>query len=304
MMIKNRLSKNLRRLKGWINDQKIEAFRLYEKDIPEYPYLIDIYGDFIILYEKGTKDTEESLRLDHQNEITTALNELFPQKEIVIKERESLTKKNEYSKKSSENYKFTIKENSLNFNINPYDYIDVGLFLDHRPLRKKVLSLNPKNVLNLFCYTSSFSVYSASLGAKTTNVDLSQTYLNWSQMNFKSNDLDMAQHQFIKSDVISFLKSNQDKYDLIILDPPSFSNSKSMDYTFSVQNHHQEMVKFCMEFLLPKGTLFFSGNLRSFKFDESLENNYLVKNITEKTIPIDFRDKKIHFCYEIKHKEA
>ncbi len=310
-MLDKRLAKNLKRLKGWIKDQNIQAFRLYDRDIPEFPFIIDIYGDYGIVYEKSKVEVSEEKLNENKALIETSLKQVFPEINIIFKMRARQKSKTEYHYKT--NYKdkdeyFLVKEHDLSFEIRPYPYIDVGLFLDHRPLRKIVSNLVKENdtklkLLNLFSYTCSFGVYGASAGAKTTNVDLSKTYLEWGRSNYKHNNLDINEHEFINSDVIEFLKNSKEeglKFDIIILDPPSFSNSKKTDYTFDIQKAHPEMLKLCLSLLEDSGVIFFSGNLRSFKLDSNLEDAMIIRNISKKSIPIDYRDEKIHFCYEVR----
>lgn len=316
-MLEKRLIKNLQRLKGWLKDQNIKAFRLYEKDIPEIPYIIDIYTPesktLAVVYEKGNAEATQDKTESNYQEIEKSLKNIFENPEVIFKQRMQQRNKTEYQRsKFSENVYF-ITENDLKFEINPYSYIDTGIFLDHRPLRKTVRNIlknHPHSrLLNLFSYTCSFGVYGASVGAKTVNVDLSKNYLTWGRKNYTHNQISINDHDFIAKDIFEFLRealpngeNPQDPFDIIILDPPSFSNSKKMDYSFNVQDHHGKMIRNILPLMKPDGIIYFSGNLRNFKLDleKDLEECLEIKDISKKTIPIDFRDQKIHFCFEMR----
>lgn len=303
-IIANRLAKNFKKLKKWAKSEKIDAYRIYEKDIPEFPYIIDIYKDYALIYEKGKKlDIEdENLRQKHLGQIYSALSEVIGIEEanIILKKREVQKGTQQYEKNDDEDERITVQERFALFYINLYDYLDTGLFLDHRPLRK-IINKESKNkkVLNLFAYTGSISVAAALGGGHVTTVDMSNTYINWAKDNFRLNHLMFNQHNFIVKNAFEFLKEDQQKYDIIILDPPSFSNSKKMDGTFDIQRDHAGLIDLCMFRLNKGGTLYFSNNFRKFKMDEKVQEKYKIKDITLKSIPKDFRDLKIHSCFEI-----
>lgn len=307
-MIYNRLVKNKKKLKSYLNKHSICAYRLYDKDIPEYPYIIDIYDQNAIVFEKGKRidlDETELLKKSEQTkeEITFALRELLsidPQK-IIFKERQVQKGIEQYKKIAKSDAFFTVKEGPLKFRVNLNDYLDTGLFLDHRPLRESLLARETKGrVLNLFAYTGSLSVAAAFSGAKVITVDMSKTYIEWAKANFELNGIDSTKHIFIQADVLKFIEDLSNPFDLILLDPPSFSNSKRMDQTFVVQRDHEELINKLMKYLSPSGRLIFSNNNRKFKLAQSLYENFSVKDITEKSIPLDFRDNRIHCCFEIK----
>lgn len=305
-IIRNRLIKNYKKLKSWLNQESIEAFRLYEKDIPEYPYIVDIYKDYALIYEKGKKleDEETSLREKHLGELIHAIKDVMDLSEdkIILKRRIVQKGKSQYEKTDHESPKIIVQERKARFYVNLFDYLDTGLFLDHRPLRKIVTKeVKGKKVLNLFAYTGSLSIAAALGGAEVTTVDMSNTYINWAYDNFRLNNIQFSAHHFMAKNVFDFLKETQEKYDLIILDPPSFSNSKKMDGTFDVGRDHRGLIDLCMQHLTQKGKLYFSNNFRKFKLDPIIYENYKVKDITKLSIPRDFRDQKIHVCYEIHH---
>lgn len=301
----NRLLKNLSRLKSYKIQHKIECYRLFEKDIPEYPYIVDVYNEKVVVYEQG-KRLEESeqnsqLVLKHQSEILDSLIKLgFKEENIFFKQRKVKVEKSQYEKFSTEGDFFVVSEKPARLWVNLTDYLDTGLFLDHRPIRQIIYKESKgKSFLNLFAYTGSVSVFAALGGAVTTTVDMSNTYLNWTCENFELNNIAMNYHQFIREDCLKFVKSHTDKYDLIFLDPPTFSNSKKMEGTFDVGRDQVELIKDTMKLLTKDGTLYFSTNQRSFKLDPEISELFKVSDISKLTIPPDFRNEKIHQCYKI-----
>ena len=309
-MIANRLKKNAQKLKGWISDQKIEAYRIYDRDIPEYPYIIDIYLNHAVIYEKANKqeETTEFLvkRSTHLLEIMDAVCNVLsiPKENLFLKQRVRQEGAAQYQKLARDEDVFTIKESGQLFEVNLSDYLDTGLFLDHRPLRKRIknMDLNGMNFLNLFAYTGSVSVMAATAGAHTTTVDMSRKYTEWTKNNFRHNDLDTFEHEIITENCFTFLDDCTDKYDLIFLDPPSFSNSKKMEEDFNINDDQEMLVGRVMKILKHDGMLLFSNNSRKFKLSEKIQDRYMVKDISRATIPVDFRDDKIHKCFEIRHK--
>jgi len=301
-MIKNRLEKNLKKLKPWADRNRIEAFRLYDRDIPEYPFIVDIYKNFLVVYDKSDAFLDKDK--NHLEHVQQALEVLFkmPPENVVIKKRERQEGLQQYSKLDARQETFAVRESQALFKINLHDYLDTGLFLDHRPMRQKIFKMaSGKNVLNLFCYTGSVSVFAALGGAQTTSVDMSQTYLKWAQDNFVLNGLDVAKHQFINANVIEWLEGlSGSPFDIIFLDPPTFSNSKKMSESFDVERDQDFVVEKCMKLLAPQGVLFFSNNKRKFKLSTTISSQYQVRDITEESIPQDFHDKKIHNCFEIR----
>ena len=307
-MIYNRLVKNKKKLKNYLKTYNIQAYRLYNKDIPEFPYIIDIYDQNAIVYDKGNKINSEDQELIKKTEenkagIVDVLTQLMkvPRENIIFKNREVKKGRSQYEKLARIGESLVVEEGALKFKVNLLDYLDTGLFLDHRPLRQKLCKISEsKTVLNLFAYTGSLSVAAAHGGGKTTTVDMSKTYIEWAKENFILNELTEGEHHFIQMDVLKYIKDLKKKFDIILLDPPSFSNSKRMDETFDVQRDHTFLIQTLMKKLNKGGTLIFSNNNRKFKLDESIEKIYSVRNISEESIPQDFRDKKIHVCFEIK----
>lgn len=306
-MIKNRLEKNYKKLKAWLERQKIEAYRLYDRDIPEYPFIVDVFKDQFVVYDKSdpVKDKDKN----HLPHVTEALQALFKcaEAQIVIKKRERQEGLKQYEKLDAKNEFFPVRESQALFNVNLHDYLDTGLFLDHRPMRQKIFKMaEGKKFLNLFCYTGSVSVFAALGGARTVSVDMSQTYLRWAQDNFQLNGIDLGSHSFVNANVLEWLQAqkNHRSYDLIFLDPPTFSNSKKMEDSFEVERDQDFLVESCMSMLNPGGILYFSNNKRKFKLSENILSRFQVKDITEESIPQDFHDKKIHVCFEIKARQS
>lgn len=299
----NRLQKSYKHLRKWAQRQGIEAYRLYDRDIPQYPVAIDLYGQYVHIaeYDTGWQQEEE----EHQAWMedikrTTATTLELPYEHIAFKIRQRQRGEAQYEKLASEGRTFSVQEHGRHFWVNLDSYLDTGLFLDHRITRRLVGERSAqKRMLNLFAYTGSFSVYAATGGAKeTVTVDMSNTYLEWAQRNFTLNHIDTHAHQFIRADVFRYLDdaiAQRERFDLIVMDPPSFSNSSKMVSTLDVQRDHLSLILDCLELLNPHGSLYFSTNLRDFKLDASL--GALCKNTTQHSIPEDFRNKRIHHSF-------
>ncbi|HXH32502.1 MAG TPA: class I SAM-dependent methyltransferase [Bacteriovoracaceae bacterium] len=309
--LKNRLIKNQKKLKSYLSQGKIEAYRIYNKDIPEYPYLIDIYGKHAVIYEQGKKlgDEDQGLREQHQRDIETIITEVFeiPPGSQHFKIREKQKGNDQYKSLDPKSYEyFTVSEPPMKYLVNLERYLDTGLFLDHRPLRQYLIkNASAKKVLNLFCYTSSLSVAAALGGGRVTSVDMSRTYLDWSYENFLINGIDPNQHQFIQADVLKDLllrKENKETFDLILLDPPSFSNSKRMEEDLDIERDHPLLIRDSMVLLDTGGTLIFSTNKRKFDLHPVIGQQYQVKEISHWTIPMDFHHTDIHRAYMIQKK--
>ena len=222
---------------------------------------------------------------------------------LIVKQRQRQKGTAQYEKISQENQYLTISEGRAKFKVNLQDYLDTGLFLDHRCLRLSFASMpetQQTRFLNLFCYTATASVHAALNGAKTTNVDLSKTYLSWAEENFKLNHLSLSAHQFIQADVLMWLKQVQQQFEVIFLDPPSFSNSKRMEGILDIQRDYVRLIDAAMRLLSPGGILYFSTNLKTFHWDEALDQRYNVREITAQTIDQDFkRQPKIHRVFKL-----
>lgn len=304
--IKNRIAKNFSHKQKWAKRVGVEAYRLYEKDIPEFPFIIDLYKNKAVIYEKRDEVIDAD-KFNHFEFIISATKEVlnFKEDDISIKSRMRQKGTTQYTRLEEKNEFFPIKEHAAQYLINVHDYLDTGLFLDHRPLRQIVYkSSENKNVLNLFSYTGSISVMAA-LGKakKVVSVDMSNTYMDWTKRNFELNNIPLKEHQFIVDSALDYLESASAKFDLIILDPPTFSNSKKMDNEFEVEQDQEFLVNNCMRLLSEAGVLYFSNNKRKFRLSPDLSEKYNIEDITLKTIPEDYRDNKIHCCYKITHKK-
>lgn len=311
LTLKNRILKNQKKLKSYLTKGGIEAYRLYNKDIPEYPYLIDIYGEHAVVYEQGKKlgDEDQEKRISHQNDIEAVLTEIFAipssRQHFKIREKQKGNEQYRVLDPKSEDF-FVVNEPPFKFLVNLERYLDTGLFLDHRPLRQFLKDNSAgKKVLNLFCYTGSLSVAAAVGGGTVTSVDMSATYLDWAYENFKLNKLDPKAHVFYQADVLKELlvrKENNEKFDIIILDPPSFSNSKRMEDDLDIERDHPLLVRDCMNLLADGGTLYFSTNKRKFQLHSIITTQYKVKEISQWTIPQDFHQTYIHEAFAITRK--
>ncbi len=310
MMLANRLQKRMRHLRKWAKRLDISCYRLYERDIPQFPLIVDWYdGEAVVwLYEHEGEEESDGAETavwheDALNQIQTAL-ELSPRQIFVKTRARQRGLQQQYERFGQQGHVRLVQEHGLTFEVNLSDYLDTGLFLDHRPTRATVgAEAGGKRVLNLFAYTGSFSVYATAGGAKsTTTVDLSKNYCAWATRNLKHNGIrESDQHRVIAQDCWQYLAMEKRSYDLIICDPPTFSNSKRMARgSFSVDRDHPELIQACLERLARGGVLIFSTNSRSFKLAESaLPHPFTATEITQQTIPEDFRNDKIHRCWRI-----
>jgi 23S rRNA (guanine2445-N2)-methyltransferase / 23S rRNA (guanine2069-N7)-methyltransferase len=304
-MLANRLEKNYRHLSKWAQKNQISSYRVYDADLPEYAYAIDIYNDHVVLQEYAAPSSipvhvAEKRSLEVMQVVPKALG--FSVDKLVVKKRKQQKGSEQYQKMAQTRKTMIVTEGQANLKVNLYDYLDTGLFLDHRPLRLSFAKLKPgTRFLNCFCYTGTASVHAALAGALTTNVDLSNTYLLWAEDNFRLNHLNLSKHQFIQADCREWLRTSRDHFDVIFLDPPSFSNSKKMTDTLDIQRDHSLLVNAAMRLLNPDGILYFSTNFRQFKLDPQLAEQYSVQDISTQTIDQDFkRNSKIHYCFKIK----
>ncbi len=304
----NRLVKRYKHLKKWANRENIHCFRLYDKDIPEIPLSLDIYNSVkkemyavLFLYERPYEKDEKE-ELEWLNSMKDCVSRAIDvKKENIFVKIRKRQKDGQYEKETEKPTYIQVIEHGSIFLINLSSYLDSGLFFDHRPLRKIVLTeAGDKSVLNLFCYTGAFSVHAARGGAKSVDsVDLSKTYVSWVSKNFELNNLKNIKHNLINEDVVTFLKETKNTWDIIILDPPTFSNSKKTDTVLDINRDYPELVLLCLKRLTNKGKLYFSTNSRTLKFDENLfkSENVTITDISRKTIPEDFRNTKIHRCW-------
>lgn len=304
-MFANRLQKNYSHLQKWAKKNQITCYRVYDADLPEYAYAIDIYNDQAVLQEYTAPASiplhkAERRSLDVLQVAPDILN--IASDKIVVKQRKQQKGTNQYQKMNQSRCTMVVQEGRAKLKVNLYDYLDTGIFLDHRLIRMRFEQLAPgTRFLNCFCYTATASVHAALAGAMTTNVDLSNTYLQWAEDNFQLNQLDVAKHQFIQYDCLEWLKVTHDRFDVIFLDPPSFSNSKRMDSTLDIQRDHESLIFSAMRLLNDGGTLYFSTNFRQFKMSPVVESHFNVRDISAETIDVDFkRNQRIHQCFELR----
>ncbi len=307
-MFANRLKKNVRHLAKWARKNQLDCYRVYDADLPDYAVAIDVYGDYVHVQEYAPPADIDPLkaseRLDEVMQIIPAVLGVKEDK-VALKLRQKQRGSNQYESQAALRQRFEVRENDLRFWINLTDYLDTGLFLDHR-ITRQMLAENSRNkaFLNLFAYTGSATVYAAAGGAKTTTtVDMSNTYLGWARDNMQLNNFVGEQHQFIRADVLAWLNepATQDlRFDLIFVDPPTFSNSNKMEGVFDIQRDYSDMLHKVAGLLNPGGEIFFSTNRRDFKLDVSTLQGLEIKDISKATLPPDFeRNSKIHYCWRI-----
>ena len=307
-MLANRLRKNLRHLRRWARREGTDAFRIYDADLPEYAAAIDLYGSCAHVQEYAPPATIDPARARLRlQEIVATLSEVLEiaPDAIFVKTRQRQKGANQYQKLADQRNFMAVREGDLNFWVNLADYLDTGLFLDHRPTRKRIRELlaSGGEFLNLFGYTGSASVYAAAAGAATTTVDASRTYLDWARRNFELNGLDLSRHRFVQADCMAWLggEGADRRFDLIFADPPTFSNSSSRDSDFDVQRDAVALLNAASRLLKPKGILIFSCNFRRFCFEPEKVAGFAAQDISAQTIPEDFaRSPRIHRCWLLK----
>jgi len=308
----NRLSKRYRHLKKWARRTGTNAFRLYDRDIPEIPLVLDLYDDAVsgALYKRPVEESDEAKSSEiwlsaMKAAAAKALD--IPESRVFLKERRRMRNRQEigdqYDKINDKGFYRDVIEGNLKFRVNLSDYLDTGLFLDARKKRALIrLEAEGKRVLNLFAYTCSLSVAAAIGGAKQVDsVDLSNTYLEWGKANFALNGLPLSdKYSFIRSDAILFLnqaKAKKSRWDIIILDPPSFSNSKKMQETLDIRRDYRELLGKSLTLLSPAGTLYLSTSAKGFHLQNEDFPGFIIKDLRPSLFDEDFRGKRIPACY-------
>ena len=309
----NRLLKNRKHLVRWLQREGISCFRLYDADLPEYALAVDVYGTepprvHVQEYQAPDSIDPRKARLRLREALGVILETLeIDEERLYFKVRKPQKGSAQYQKLATSAKFYQVNEGACRLLVNFEDYLDTGLFLDHRKTRQLLAELAAgKRFLNLFCYTGTASVYAASGGAlATTSVDMSNTYLDWAQRNMQLNRFDGAEHRFIRADCVEWLKRGGDgnRYGLIFLDPPSFSTSKRMDATLDLQRDHVDLIRGATNLLEPDGVLIFSNNLRRFRMERERLENLQVEDISRATLPNDFqRNPRIHNVWRIRLK--
>ncbi|EPY1490111.1 bifunctional 23S rRNA (guanine(2069)-N(7))-methyltransferase RlmK/23S rRNA (guanine(2445)-N(2))-methyltransferase RlmL [Klebsiella michiganensis] len=303
----NRLRKNLKKYEKWARQEGIECYRLYDADLPEYNVAIDRYADWVVVQEYAPPKTVDAhkarQRLFDIIAATIAVLGIAPNK-LVLKTRERQKGKNQYQKMGEKGEFIEVQEYNARLWVNLTDYLDTGLFLDHRIARRMLGQMSKgKDFLNLFSYTGSASVHAGLGGARsTTTVDMSRTYLEWAERNLRLNGLTGRAHRLMQADVLSWLRETTEQFDLIFIDPPTFSNSKRMDDAFDVQRDHLRLMTDLKRLLRKGGTIMFSNNKRGFRMDHDglAQLGLKAQEITQKTLSQDFaRNRQIHNCWLI-----
>ena len=302
----SRLQKRARHLRRWPTRRGITCYRLYERDIPEIPLVVDRYEDHLHISEyERPHDRDRAQHVDWLELMKkTAASALdLDVRNVFLKRREPQRGSLQHQHLSRDQYELTVQEGGLQFLVNLSDYVDTGLFLDHRITRGLVRDqADGASFLNLFGYTGSFSVYAAAGGAEqTTTVDLSGTYLDWARRNMSLNGFAGKKHSFVKADGRQFVKGTPvgPRYDLVMVDPPTFSNSKELDNDWILQDHWAGLLNDLVLRMKPKGFIYFSTNYRRFKFDDSCLPGCDVREVSKQTVPEDFRNQRIHRCWQI-----
>ena len=311
-MFANRLKKNLKKMAKWAKQQNIHCYRVYDADLPEYAVAVDIYQGEQTWINVQEYEPPKSVNEHKANERLAGILAEIPKvldinsEQVFLKIRRKQKSTQQYEKHSDQGNFHVVEEDGCRFLVNFEDYLDTGLFLDHRPIRSMIQQqANGKRFLNLFAYTGSATVHAVIGGAvSSATVDMSNTYLQWAKRNFDLNQIS-GDHKLVRANCREWLEKqaqekNKKLYDLIFLDPPTFSNSKRMDEAFDIQKAHVQLIRHASSILAPGGILYFSTNFRRFKMDNEQLSDLKIDDISRSTIPQDFaRNPKIHYCWKI-----
>lgn len=305
-MFQNRLEKQYRHIGRQARRQGLSCYRLYDHDLPEFPFLIENYDGRLAVSEykrrHGLTDEEHADWLQACVAIMSQVTGIGKESIFLRLRQRKDHRDSQYQKLAAEKTEFVVAENGLKFMVNLSDYLDTGLFLDHRLTRQLVRDeAKGKRILNLFCYTGSFSVYAAAgNAAEVVSVDLSKTYLAWAEQNMELNFPAYTAHQLVHADVLAYLKQlPQNRFDLIVMDPPTFSNSKRMESILDIQRDHVALINDCLHALSTGGRLYFSTNYTRFQLNEPAIHSAGIKDITRATTPFDFTGKLKRQCFQI-----
>lgn len=311
-MFENRLRKNLRRLRPWAAREGVVAYRVYDRDIPEIGLNVDYYDGQVHAAEYARRaPTSEAAHAAWLDEVQTAISDALevPRRDVFLKRRERQRGAAQYERLGASGAERPIKEGGHRFLVNLTDYLDTGLFLDHRETRRRVGERSRgQEVLNLFGYTGSFSVYAAGGGAiRTVTVDLSNTYLSWAGRNLALNGFSSQRNELVRADARGYLAEaardprQRGRYGIIVLDPPTFSNSKRMDGVLDIARDHPMLLRDALQLLRRDGMLFFSSNFRGLQLAADQVPGARFLEITDQTIPHDFHDRRVHRCWQVEH---
>jgi len=314
-MFANRLGKNIKRLRSWAEREGISCYRLYDADMPEYAFAIDLYQviepqeSWLYVQEYAAPaEIEREAVQRRRAEVLASLPEVtgVPAERSRLRTRRRTPRGEQYVKLGEQSRVHTVLEGGLRLRVNFDDYLDTGVFLDHRMTRARLrAAASGRRFLNLFAYTGTATVYAAAGGADgTTSVDLSATYLAWARENLALNGLGGARHRFVQADCRAWVEEaarSRERFDLIFLDPPTFSNSKRMEGVLDIGRDHPALIDACVPLLAPAGLMLFSTNAQRFRLDASLMQRYDIRDISADTLPLDFaRNPRVHRCYEVR----
>lgn len=309
----NRLRKNARHFRKWAKAQGLTAWRVYDRDMPEWPYAVDWYDGHVQLVEYPRRRAVQSgaaqAQLEEATDVVRRVLEVPAQRVFVKTRQPKVWGKEQYEAGQRRAEPFVVEEQGLKFEVELTAHLDTGLFLDHRVTRARVREeAKGTRFLNLFAYTGAFTVYAAAGGAKeTTSVDLSNTYLDWAERNLRLNNLWGPQHRLVRADVLEWIDEaghGPDRFDLIVLDPPSFSTSKKMAHSFDVQRDQVRLLRHTSQLLAKDGTLYFSTNYQGFELQAGSHSDLTFDELTPATIPADFHHKEIHRCWRVRHRSS
>ncbi|MFW5825084.1 MAG: bifunctional 23S rRNA (guanine(2069)-N(7))-methyltransferase RlmK/23S rRNA (guanine(2445)-N(2))-methyltransferase RlmL [Marinobacter sp.] len=310
-MLANRLKKNLKTLGQWARKQNIQCYRLYDADMPEFALAIDLYGDHVHVQEYAApKSVDEKSARERLAEALAVIPDVLgvPSERVVCKQRQRQTGTRQYEKQDATGEFLEVDELGSRLKVNLRDYLDTGLFLDHRPVRRWIRDhARGKRFLNLFCYTGAATVQAVAGGAtRSLSLDMSNTYVDWARDNLALNGADPKKHRVEQADCVKWLAEKptpEQRFDLIFMDPPTFSNSARMRGVLDIQRDHGSLIRQAMARLTADGLLIFSNNFRRFRLDEDLSELFEVEDVTPSTLDRDFqRNPRIHQCWHIRHK--
>lgn len=308
-MLRNRLKKNMKTVGQWARKQGIGCYRLYDADMPEFALAIDVYEGRVHVQEYAApKSVDERSARERLAEALAVIPDAIgvEREDMVCKQRQRQTGTSQYEKQAASGEFFNVHEHGCVLKVNLKDYLDTGLFLDHRPVRNWIQqNAAGKRFLNLFCYTGAATVHAAVGGAtRSLSLDMSKTYVNWAQENLALNGADASHHRVEQADCLAWLAgkpTSDQRFDLIFMDPPTFSNSARMAGVLDIQKDHGRLIRQAMQRLTSEGLLIFSTNFRRFKLDESLEEEFAIEEVTRDTLDRDFqRNARIHRCWQVR----